>query len=80
MDYIIAHWGYLSVAHSQFTLLYMDLFFYRKKMKNQKILNFFVGVCWGKKGCGACWVCVFGFRVSSIDVHWKNTDSDEILF
>jgi hypothetical protein len=32
MDYIIAHWGYLSVAHSQFTLLYMDLFFYRNKI------------------------------------------------
>jgi hypothetical protein len=26
----------------------------------KKILNFFVGVCWGKKGCGTCWGCVFG--------------------
>jgi len=33
-----------------------------KKKKNEKILNFFVGVCWGKKGCGACWVCGLGYR------------------
>jgi hypothetical protein len=32
-----------------------------KRRRTRQILNFFVGVCWGKKGCGACWVCGLGY-------------------
>jgi hypothetical protein len=40
-------------------------------------LNFFVGVCWGKKGCRACWVSVF--RVCGLGYRERESQEEGVL-